>query len=585
VRVLLVTKPFSLDLANISAPTTSSGMTAKGARITVGWQYIIATIAAVIYILAPAFLYPVDVQDEGFAVYGAMRVLNGDVPYRDFLIEYPPGIFYMLASAFKIFGATLIVERMCDASIRIIIALLVYLIARKLSSHTLAMASCASTVLLLGSCGFFGYAVFPAVAFSLASALTVMLFMERGKPIWLLVSGCMTGVAALFRHDFGFYTFVPVVFVLALFCLYTPPRADRQNASRSKMIASSWLLYVLGTILIVGPVIAYFAATVPARDLWFDLIGYHVELDHNVSALPIPAPLPNMAQAIAGEQTFTNYLLSIKREWLPFYSPLLIYVLFLIVLASGVVRRGERGPGDSLRMWGGLLVTSIGLLYYAQPWNRNDHIHRVPTLLIASIVLVTIASKKDHLSGLLKAMLMCLVAVVSIVLVYHPLVTWHGNVISNKDASCDVEKARYLRCTNPNQQDAVRFIDTNVSPSDKIFVGNVQHSQICGYDLLFYFLTDRRSGTKFANLLSGVTNTLDIQQQIVKDLDRNQVAWVVLYSGAQNCPEQNGSQADSGVHVLDDFIRDRFQFVRQDGLYEIWTRANQARAGKGWESP
>jgi hypothetical protein len=162
---------------------------------------------------------------------------------------------------------------------------------------------------------------------------------------------------------------------------------------------------------------------------------------------------------------------------------------------------------------------------------------------------------------------------------------WHSNVIGKMDASCYVEKARYLRCANPSQQEAVRFINTNVAPNDKIFVGNVQHSQICGYDLLFYFLTDRRSGTKFANLLSGVTNTLDIQQQIVKDLDRNQVGWVVLYSGAQNCPEPNGSQADSGVHVLDDFIRDRFQFVRQDGRYQIWTRANQARAGKGLESP
>jgi hypothetical protein len=39
------------------------------------------------------------------------------------------------------------------------------------------------------------------------------------------------------------------------------------------------------------------------------------------------------------------------------------------------------------------------------------------------------------------------------------------------------------------------------------------------------------------------------------------------------------------VHVLDDFIRDQFRFVRQNGRYEIWTRANQTRAGNGWESP
>ncbi len=90
---------------------------------------------------------------------------------------------------------------------------------------------------------------------------------------------------------------------------------------------------------------------------------------------------------------------------------------------------------------------------------------------------------------------------------------------------------------------------------------------------MFYFLADRLSGTKFANLLSGVTNTLEVQQKIVGDLERNQVRWVVLFAGTQNCLESNGSQTDSGVRVLDDFIRDQFQFVQRYGPYEIRTRS------------
>jgi len=543
------------------------------------WQAILVGIAAVAYFLAPAFRDAVSVQDEGFAVYGASRVLHGDVPYRDFLIEYPPGIFYLLAAVFKIFGTTLVVERLCDVSIRIIIALIIYVIARRLSSHLLGLASCASAVLLLGSCGFYGYAVFPAVAFSLSSALALMLFMEHGKPIWLLVSGSLTGLTAVFRHDFGLYTFVPAVFVLTLFCLSTPTRV-----SRSKAVASAWIYYVLGTALVVGPVLAFLAMTVPERDLWFDLIDYHITLDHKVSALPIPAAFPNLGTFIA-EQRILTYLLMIKREWLPFYSSLLIYVSFLVLFTSAIFGMINRGARYTHRTWSGLLITLIGLLYYCQPWNRNDHIHRVPTLLISSIVLVVIVSKKDHLNTLVRVIVAALVIVNFLVNVYDPLLRWRRSVTRKVEPPCNLEKAPYLRCDIPNQREAVQFIAANVPPNAKIFVGNTQHAQICGYDLMFYFLADRRSGTKFANLLSGVTTRLEVQQQIIRDLNLNRVNWTVLYSGAQNCSEQNESQADSGVHLLDDFIREQFRFVVQHGNYQVWTRDDKVGIAKDWGSP
>ncbi|MBE3145286.1 MAG: hypothetical protein IMZ61_15415, partial [Planctomycetes bacterium] len=46
--------------------------------------------------------------DEGFAMFGSTRVLNGDVPYKDFWAIYPPGQFYILAGIIKIFGSNLL---------------------------------------------------------------------------------------------------------------------------------------------------------------------------------------------------------------------------------------------------------------------------------------------------------------------------------------------------------------------------------------------------------------------------------------------------------------------------------------------
>jgi hypothetical protein len=45
-----------------------------------------------------------NLYDEGLVVYGAARVMRGEVPYRDFWSMYGPGQFYLIAGLFKIFG-------------------------------------------------------------------------------------------------------------------------------------------------------------------------------------------------------------------------------------------------------------------------------------------------------------------------------------------------------------------------------------------------------------------------------------------------------------------------------------------------
>ena len=56
------------------------------------------------------FLY----YDEGFAVLNATRIMDGDVPYKDFWTIYPPGQYYVIAAIFKTFGTNLLVARIYD---------------------------------------------------------------------------------------------------------------------------------------------------------------------------------------------------------------------------------------------------------------------------------------------------------------------------------------------------------------------------------------------------------------------------------------------------------------------------------------
>jgi hypothetical protein len=43
----------------------------------------------------------------GYNLYGAERVLDGEIPYRDFHTLYPPVTVYLNAALFRLFGVSL----------------------------------------------------------------------------------------------------------------------------------------------------------------------------------------------------------------------------------------------------------------------------------------------------------------------------------------------------------------------------------------------------------------------------------------------------------------------------------------------
>ncbi len=49
--------------------------------------------------------------DEGYYVHIADKLLKGDIPYKDFFLQFPPLYFYILSGIFKIFGERIIAER------------------------------------------------------------------------------------------------------------------------------------------------------------------------------------------------------------------------------------------------------------------------------------------------------------------------------------------------------------------------------------------------------------------------------------------------------------------------------------------
>ncbi|MCZ6485440.1 MAG: glycosyltransferase family 39 protein, partial [Acidobacteria bacterium] len=210
--------------------------------------------------MASATRRDVLIYDEGIVVYAAERILKGEIPYRDFWGIYPPGQFYTLALAFKLFGTSLLVERIWEATIRLFLCLVIYRLTAKLTSPPIALTTWLLSVPVLGATGFYGYPMFTALVLSLFSALCLLNFLTQGrrasapKP-WLVLCGLSTGLTALYRLDVGFYTLAAEVIVLGAF-FYTSSRNLSSTPGQGSFL-HSFLLYMAATALPVGLITAY----------------------------------------------------------------------------------------------------------------------------------------------------------------------------------------------------------------------------------------------------------------------------------------------------------------------------------------
>jgi len=117
---------------------------------------------------------------------------------------------------------------------------------------------------------------------------------------------------------------------------------------------------------------------------------------------------------------------------------------------------------------------------------------------------------------------------------------------------------------------AVDYVRENVPAGERIFVGMLRHDRLYTNDVMIYFLSERDAATRYHELHPGLTTTEPNQREIIADLEQARTRWLVLEEEHVNEPNQ--SSVSSGVHVLDDFIRQHFSPRARFGEYTVWGR-------------
>jgi hypothetical protein len=506
--------------------------------------------------------YAINVYDEGVIVYGAQRILQGEVPYRDFWGLYPPGQFLAVAALFKAFGSSLLVERAWDTVLRAAIAALVYLIAARLAGRGVAMIVWILALGWLWAVEFYGYSMIPALLLVLLSAWFFIRFLEsQTGMLALFAAGLFVGGTIAFRHDVAAYVYLAeVLTLLALAIAQRAPAAGPSFGKGVRQLALDLVALSAGAVVAALPLALYLIIAAPPADVLDQLIVFPATVYTHVRHLPYPSPFePSL---IFGFPLYFHFFVLAGA------------LVFLIRLRPGQ----DGGMRPDLWRVVMFLVLLTGLVF-VKSTVKPHVVHLVHVMILASLlagVLLSVVAR-GPLGAAVKvclALALCLMAVV-------PVMSVRGAVARAAEIRAHLAEIEQMHhfprasglLTPPDQGAALEYVRAQTAPDEKIFVGNGRHDRVVSNDVIFYFLAERPSATKYHELHPGQVTTEPVQRAIIDELQRNGVRCVVLFTGSDSVVEPNASGISSNVTLLDGYIASRYQVVKELGSYKVLKRA------------
>jgi hypothetical protein len=522
-----------------------------------------------------------DYYDEGLILVGAMRVAAGQVPHREFYANYGPGQFYTLAWLFHLFGSSVFVERIYDLTLRSAIVTAACGITAAYCRRWIVVSTTIVCAFWLFSAGLptIAYPIIPIILIALLSSVSLLPIFRGDLRKWqALFAGGMTGLTALFRYDIGF-----ALALVHLCCILIAAQLRKRNAITGRTsIRSTLVLYSCGVAALFLPPALLYLSVAPIQPFVHDIILYPAKYYVRSRRLPFP----NLHW-----QSLEN---------LAVYLPVVVAILCVYTLAftkepsrdrltatNAVVKNPD--PRGFLILFG-LLGTAFyfkGIVRISVP---QMLLSIVPTVVTLAVLYDFTAHKQRSLHRIVQwtMALSIFAATWSALKEVRVLYLSHESVLQEvlsppgpasikiETDWCGVRNRLHTKLcflVDPGHASAISYLSAHTDPSERIFVGLSRHDRIVSNDLLTYFVSDRLPATRWAHFDPDLQTRADIQTEMIQELDRQAVRYIVLESQYDASVEAwNGSSKSSGVTLLDDYIRRNYRQVKTFGAISVWLR-------------
>jgi len=302
--------------------------------------------------------------DEGFFANGAMRVLSGEVIYRDFQHNYPPGRLFSLAFLLGLFGENLLVIRIFWCALHSAAVGLGFLAARRIMPVGFAFVAAVSVT--------FNMAHMNKSA-ELAAAALVLFALARclERPGRDLATGALLALAGLFRQDLGLVAVALYALSLILQAWRPGQLAGDSFGERLGARLGGVRLFLAGYGLVALPLFLYLLAFGALGNAAHDVL-FSGFLGNRAMSLPFPP--------LAEEWSLSALWAALPTRGPLFYAPPLVYAAGGVMGLRGLHRNGSAG---SILV---VLASLLGAALFLQVLPRSDWGHLQKSYLPAHLM-------------------------------------------------------------------------------------------------------------------------------------------------------------------------------------------------------
>ena len=197
----------------------------------------------------------------------AVRIVDGQVPYRDFFAFITPGTEYLYAAGFRLLGVHAWVIAGWTVAVGLAYCWLLTWMAARILPARLRMLP----ALLFLAFDFMGSSDLTHHWFSTFASLAAVAVLMRGvRPGRIVAASALCGFATLFTQTVGFAVFLAIAFYV-VWQAYQNPLEER--GSMAARLAALLLPYAI----ILGAVLGSFARAAGLRQLFFDLVLFSLQ--------------------------------------------------------------------------------------------------------------------------------------------------------------------------------------------------------------------------------------------------------------------------------------------------------------------
>lgn len=501
--------------------------------------YLVIIIISLIYYLS-YFRYGIGMLDEGFLVDPVMRVIQGEIPYKDFYHFYAPLSFYIFAFLFKIFSPSLIIVRLFWIIILITTALLIYSLSSRFMNKWYSICI---TLLFVVAPGPWHKSFFAFT--TLLNLFMIFRYIESFTLKRVFLSGIITGISIFLRQDVGVFSFIVNITTIILLPLLI----------KRVRIKNYIILYIIGVFLIVIPILFYFYSKGALFDLLDQLLlaGYK---GTSTNFIPFPKIFPLFNKEISFQG-----IIDLLQRFLH-YIPPIIYILYTILIFKNIYFKK-----NNLKNFLFIPMVFMGILVFHQDLRRSEIQHLLEVLPICYILCGNLLFNKRYILNSSILLIIWFLILIFLIKIDHFEFTnsilariGQDTLLKNDRAKVFVskEKAKVLEAL-------LDFISKNTSSEDKILaIPDIP---------LIYFLCEKTSPIKYELIRPGhIRNKLE-EDKIISTIESLKVKFVI-YNLIQETEGFEERRFDKYYKRLYKYFLKNYDLETSIGQYAILKRVS-----------